>query len=400
MTRKITKIVITLCLLVVLTAGLAAGAFADTADTLYAYMVPYTVESGDTLYSICSANGVDYDANSALICSFSGIGDARYIYAGATIWLPKTSKGSASEYYELYTHTVESGDTWYSLCNAYKISYGEAANRIKALNGSADMLYVGLTVKIPVFKGSTPKKEESSEKEKGNTPEKDAPEKPVDTSYKYLIPVTLKSGDTVGSVCNALGSDFGKFSAVIQKINGIADYRNLAVGRVIFIPSTKAPSAAGSYKIVEYTVKAGDTINDICNANNVKYPTVSGLIRSINTNLADPSYIWAGQKLLIPVPVNGAAAEEEQPGKTEKTAASSSIMILNSDDGLAISLVDGVHKTSTVEGTKVTVQASPKNGKTVDKITVTGYLSHKNITVTDSSFIMPDEAVEVNVSYK
>lgn len=54
--------------------------------------VIYTVQSGDSLSSICSKNGIDYSANLKIILAMNGIEDANKIFVGQNILLPAVQK--------------------------------------------------------------------------------------------------------------------------------------------------------------------------------------------------------------------------------------------------------------------------------------------------------------------
>ena len=413
--KRLFGLILALCLTAALFSGLSVCASADSTDTVKGFMIPCTVSAGDTLYSICKSKNVDCDANCTLICAFSGVNDARYIYAGKTIWLPVDSKGDSDTFYTLYSHTVVSGDTWYSLCKGYGISYGSVSAQIKALNRNGDTLYVGSTVIIPVLTApqveaaDTESKTEDSGSAKQNdkTAEKKTEKKVVDTSYKYIVPVTLKSGDTVAAICKKLGINFDTYSSVILKINSISGYNSLPVGKLLYLPSNKAPAEGEYYKIVNYTVESGDTVAKICKANNIDFDSNIALIKRLNPTVTNISFIYVGQKLVIPIAAGAAEREEEAESKseekteekTEKTSVSS-IMILSSDDGEILSMVDGKHKSSAAEGAKVTIKVSPNGGKKVKSIIVTLYSSGKSLEVKDGVFEMPDEAVNVKVLFE
>ena len=53
-------------------------------------------------------------------------------------------------------------------------------------------------------------------------------------------------------------------------------------------------------RFVIYTVAQGDTLESICQANGVDYPTCKGMILGVN-GIADADHIFVGQELLIPV---------------------------------------------------------------------------------------------------
>lgn len=405
MSKKLIKSIIALCLASVLFCGLCATAFADKADVIEGYMVPYTVASGDTLYSICAAKGVNYSDNQALICAFSGVKDSRYIYAGKVLWLPVLDKGSAESYYTLYSHTVVSGDTWYSLCKGYGVNYNSALTQIKALNSNSDKLLTGLNVIIPVISGSTASGSASSagssaasSGKAAGTEEKAAKS---DTSYRYLVPVVLASGDTVSKLCKANNCDFSVYSSTIMKINSIKSFNTLPVGKTLFLPTNAAPAEGEYYTVSEHTVVKGDTILSICKEYGVSYSATSALIKAINPGVKNLSYIYVGQKLLIPAAKGTAAAAnaEKASNAPDDSNNVSSIMILSSEDGEIISLVNGEHRTSASEGTAVTIKITPAEGKKAVKVIVTTYEGNKPITVKKGVFTMPDEAVVVKVEF-
>lgn len=59
----------------------------DSNDTVV--FILYKVERGDSLYSICKKQGIDYSANHKTILALNGISNADHIYAGQSIILPK-----------------------------------------------------------------------------------------------------------------------------------------------------------------------------------------------------------------------------------------------------------------------------------------------------------------------
>lgn len=54
----------------------------------YIHFISYTVAPGDTLGSICQANGIDYQAYRNIILAVNGMADANLLYAGQTLLLP------------------------------------------------------------------------------------------------------------------------------------------------------------------------------------------------------------------------------------------------------------------------------------------------------------------------
>ena len=423
MKKILISFILVLCLTAALACGLTVSAFAD-GDTVEGYWIPYTVENGDTLYNICAAKGVDYNAQGSLICSFSGIGDVKNLRAGMTVWLPVSDKGSSDTYYTVYGHDVVAGDTWYNLCLSYKTGYNACSAKIALLNGSTN-LNVGAKVKLPVLTQAAPAPSGSASSSAtaafptspaakpaasaAPAAAKKEEAKPVDTSYMYLVPVTLEAGDTVGAICKDLGSDFSVFSEKISSINGIASYNNLRVGQKLYIPTNATPPSADYYVIVEHSVVAGDSLKDICKDLKVDLNESLSLIKAVNPGLTNPGMIYVGQKLLIPTASGNApapssaapAASASAPAAVKSSSNEvSSIMIFSPEHGNVLSKVNGAHRTAASEGTKVNLDITPEAGWKVDTITVSTFDTHKSVTVTGTSFIMPACAVEVSVTFE
>ena len=60
----------------------------EKAETEEVRFAAYTVVSGDSLYNICVANNLNYNANIKIIMAINGITNANQIYVGQTILLP------------------------------------------------------------------------------------------------------------------------------------------------------------------------------------------------------------------------------------------------------------------------------------------------------------------------
>ena len=98
--------------------------------------VPYSVEEGDTLYSI----GRLYGASVADILSANpGLGDVIYIGQTLCIPIPKPCRGQKV--------AVRSGDTFYSIARRYGVSVTELMNA--NANVTPDMLAAGSTLCVP-----------------------------------------------------------------------------------------------------------------------------------------------------------------------------------------------------------------------------------------------------------
>ena len=117
-----------------------------------------------------------------------------------------------------------------------------------------------------------------------------------DTISGYVVAYTLAKDDTVLKVCNKLGIDFYKNQALITKINNIADYSKLPVGKVVWLPATSVGSAKDYYTLKSHKVVSGDNVNTLL----TKYGIASTdtMLSRVNNNLASPT---VGSTLTFPV---------------------------------------------------------------------------------------------------
>ena len=115
------------------------------------YLVPYTVQYGDTLNSICNAHGVSYAVYSSEIMAVNGIKSANSLWAGKTIYVPSATASGNS--YAVVAHTVTSGQTVTSILNSYGSSVGATSTLMTGLNSSVNLnkIYAGQTIYVPVL---------------------------------------------------------------------------------------------------------------------------------------------------------------------------------------------------------------------------------------------------------
>ncbi|OLN24071.1 peptidoglycan-binding protein [Domibacillus antri] len=93
----------------------------------------YTVQSGDTLWSISQKNGTTVDQLKAA----NGL-SSNMIYAGETIQLSGSNKTASAS--SNGTYTVKAGDTLYKIATAHGIS----VQSLKSINGlSSNLIYPG-----------------------------------------------------------------------------------------------------------------------------------------------------------------------------------------------------------------------------------------------------------------
>jgi LysM repeat protein len=179
-------------------------------------------------------------------------------------------------------HVVQRGEALSSIA----ARYGTTVNAIVRTNGlaNANYIYAGQRLTIPTGGGRAAGA--------------------VATGGTY----TVRSGDTLSSIAARHGTTVG----AIVGANGLASANYIYAGQRLTIPgrvggsasSSGGTSASGEGQV--YTVQRGDTVASIA----YRYGTTARAIASAN-GLANPNYIYAGQRLRIPA--GGATAPAPAP---------------------------------------------------------------------------------------
>jgi LysM repeat protein len=165
-------------------------------------------------------------------------------------------------------HTVQSGDTLYSLA----ARYGTTVEAIVALNKltSPDRISAGMTLRIP--KGSGSSAGGSTGGSTGQTAE-------------YVV----QAGDNMSSIAVR----FGVSVDAILKANSLSNPDFVYPGQKLTIPAGGSSSGGSSPKT--HVVKAGETLGSIA----AKYGVTAKAIMDAN-QIANPNLIYPGQTLHIP----------------------------------------------------------------------------------------------------
>ncbi len=196
--------------------------------------------------------------------------------------------------------TVKQGDTIFSICKAQKLNYYAVKDAIKILNNmtSDDQLsriYAGQTLYLPVsdaIAGSITKSVTKA------TDSNISVSKTTEDKFEYyLVSYQMASGDTAQSVTSGLGKVYSSDTAeIIKGINGLNDLGRMQAGRTYLFPS--ASSAGAAYAVYSHVVVSGDLVANLCKAYGVDYSKVSTILQGLNpkTNLAA---IRTGSKILL-----------------------------------------------------------------------------------------------------
>jgi N-acetylmuramoyl-L-alanine amidase len=110
--------------------------------------------------------------------------------------------------------------------------------------------------------------------------------------------VVVQPGDTLSDIA----ARYGTTVAAIARLNGIANPDMIRAGQRIRI-KVSATVSRGSVDVRRHVVRVGETLSSIA----TDFATTSAAIATEN-RLADPSYVRAGQVLLIPRPTRSKTA--------------------------------------------------------------------------------------------
>ena len=159
MKKRILSAVLCLCMVFSFAASAFACNPAEPAgnDSVKFFLMPYKIQSGDTLTNIYYCWGLDYRDYGYYIQSVNQLETLDIIPLDCVLWLPTTESNLQNDtYIQVMSHTVVVGDTLTDICAAYGVDFSDAKNWMAVLNRGVDFttLYVGQELLIPlIWKG-------------------------------------------------------------------------------------------------------------------------------------------------------------------------------------------------------------------------------------------------------
>ena len=213
----------------------AGGTYQAPLDSNY-----YTVQSGDSLWSISKKFGITVDelkqANNL---------SSNLLSVGQNLYIPtKETDVTTGEY------VVEKGDTLYKIAQKFETT----VDNLKSINNlTTDSLAIGQILKVPTENAS------------------------IDTNT-----YTVKSGDTLYDIAS-------KYNTTVDEIKSLNNLTSntLSIGQVLKVPSQSSTNT--------YIVKSGDTLYGIAN----KYNTTVDKLKKLNNLTSNTLSI--GQELKLPI---------------------------------------------------------------------------------------------------
>jgi LysM repeat protein len=230
----------------------------------------YTVQAGDTLYSIAIAH--DVSANE--IVAVNMLQSPNSIFVGQRLIIPgyqsEAPAGAASG--EPYQYVIQAGDTLFSIA----MRFGVSASAILEANSlrNADSLVAGQTLLIPGYQPPA-----SAGGSAGSTQGSNAPAIHV-----------VKTGETLSMIAQR----YGVTVAAIISANNLANPNRVQAGQQLRIPGKTMADIAAANQII-HTVAPGEGLGAIARRYGV---TVAEIVEA--NNIADPNLVKVGEKLIIP----------------------------------------------------------------------------------------------------
>ena len=234
-------------------------------DNITGPSTTYTVVKGDSLWSIANRFGVTVQALRDANNLTSDV-----LSVGQVLTIPGVSgeedNGEDEDNGAVFYYTVERGDSLWSIARRFGVTVQEIRD---ANDLTSDTLSVGQSLIIPGISAG----DDLEDNEENDT---------VPTTY------TVASGDSLWSIANRFGVTVND----LKSANGLTS-NLLSVGQVLIIP-TAGSSTPGSPTYNTYTVASGDSLWSIAN----RFGTTVDTIKTLN-NLTS-NLLSIGQVLQIP----------------------------------------------------------------------------------------------------
>jgi len=417
----------------------SANGSADVAakDAIAYYLIPYTMQRGETVLGVCNSLGINFNSNADLIQKINGIKSWSGVKAGATILLPTTKTPAVgTTCYAVLAHKVASGETAYSICQNNGINYGSSTKMLEALNKSGNLANIkaGSTFYVPVVttikaasSGSTNNNTSSgTTTDKNNTSTTTPAAKTYDikaninTNYGTMkFYVNNKSVDTAAegdkvTVDVTTKNNKAVESLVVKFEDGRADVKlesNTFIMPGCDVRVDAAISAGHDITInSNYSYKTAATVGGV----SVSSATEGSSVKVVST---DPGFavkeveayystLWGVKKTVLSVNDQFCFVMPNKDVTVEATLApveTYNFYRSDSVNGTFDIQVDGFSVSKAAKNAKVTILWQAMTGYEIESIEVSKYNKDgtlgDSINVFNNSFTMPGCPVYVDVSF-
>ncbi len=369
-TNRLISLLLCLCMVATLFTGFAETASAED-------YITYTVKPGDNLYTLVGKMGMNYGTVKYVIMALNGFtneAQLSQLQPGQTIILPTSNQAAASLASKATTAATTAVATTATAAAATATTGSTATTATATTTSSAASTYQGFT---PAY---------------------------------YLVEHTVQKGETLTSICKALGVNYYDYKSVVLGVNKLANDSSLKVGQVLWVPA-KVGSAGGTIAVVAYSVAPGDAISSICAQFQTSYANYKDAVKAVNPQIKNLEKLNVGQTVYIPVyttwnnAVAGnnstAAGNDGAPSITQATGYSISFTATdNKKYGAPFAIVGTQSNVQRAQaGSTVIIRPNAYSGYAVTGVKVVRTDSNAHIQVNDFAFTMPNSNVQITIDY-
>ena len=425
-------------------AGSNSGSTGNVSGNVAYWLIPYTIQSGETITGVCNTLGISFSSYADLIKSINNISSWNRIPAGKTLLLPTAVKPAAGiSCYAVMAHKVTQGETTYGICQNYGISYTSNTSLLQTLNPKVSLTNIkyNTTLLVPVPTvitaggsnngGSTSGGNNNGGSTSGGSNNGGSTSGGGNTGSStktYAIKSSTSGGGSLSFTVNGKTATAAAAGATVTIKANPNSYKTLDSIKVATSDKSAVISVNnGSFTMPESDVQVTATFNDgylvgkgywgdgsgslTCTVNNIPVdfavkgatvkvtatPDAGSTFAGINVVNAAGNPIYTGlkngdtftmpgEKVFVRVYFNAAATYSFT--KEATTNGSFSLQVLGSEVSRAAA------------GSTVKVVTNPNSGYEVDKIVVIDDSSKQQINYNNSdTFTMPYSNVTVSVSY-
>lgn len=420
---------------------------AKGSDSVAYYLIPYTIQRGETVAGICNSLGISFTNYADQIMKLNNISSWNKVAAGKTLLLPSPKAPAVgTTCYQVVAHKIGSGETAYNMAASYGVDYGQNTKLLQALNNTSNLAKVkaGSTFYIPVATtitasstgntgstgnsgnsgntGSSDNNNNSGNNNSGNnnsgnnsSTKKYSITPNINTAYGtmtfYVNNATVSSAAAGDTVTVDVNTTDGKAisSLVVKHADGSADVK--LEGNTFIMP--------GCNVRVDAEIQSGYDIDIESNYPTITAVAVSGVSVSSASQGAnvkivstDPGYMvdsatvyystWLGLKKFVTV--NDAMcfimpAANVTVKATLKAVPTYNFYRADCVNGSFDLQVNGFSASKAAKGAQVTIVWKAMDGYTLSGISVTEKKTGTSVSVLNNSFTMPGCDVEVKLTF-
>lgn len=237
----------------------------------------HTIQKGETLFSIAKQYNVEIEQ----LREWNDI-KADQLAVGQTLVVGKETgeRSAAGDTSETRTHTVEAGETLFSISKQYQVTIAE----LKAWNNiSSNNLQTGQTLTIHPSESAEPREQSIT----------------VDNETQQNATYLVKNNDSLFKIAREHGMSVGQ----LKKLNNLTS-NMIRVGQRLTVRASSAPPSVASSatsapqgQFITHTVRGGTTVSELVQ----KFQMDEEEFRALNTDI-ESDRLRSGQEVTVLMP--------------------------------------------------------------------------------------------------